>query len=289
MPVDVLSVTLRASSFLTLFQAAGIALFLALREQQLPNSERALRRIGTDAALVAASLLLAQYFLEAARMSGELGGILDPTLQGIVMHSAGSVALSARLLGLLLIVGSLRRTVTGGRTVGIIGVVVLLTSFTLVGHTAKDPLRWLLSPVLLAHLAVVAFWYGALLPLYLVSAREPPETAGSVVQQFSARAVWLVPALLLAGLVLAAVLLPNLSALHRPYGELLIAKVVGFCALMLFAALNRWRFGPALQRGGRGAARRFQRVVAIEFVLLAAILCVTAVMTTFYSPEGTGS
>ena len=38
MPVDVLSVTLRAASFLTLFQAAGIALFLALREQQLPNT-----------------------------------------------------------------------------------------------------------------------------------------------------------------------------------------------------------------------------------------------------------
>jgi putative copper export protein len=106
------------------------------------------------------------------------------------------------------------------------------------------------------------------------------------VQEFSARAVRLVPVLLLAGLILAAVLLPNVTALHRPYGELLLAKVVGFCVLMLFAAMNRWRFGPALRLGDRTAGRRFRQVVGAEFVLLATVLCVTAVMTTFFSPEG---
>jgi putative copper resistance protein D len=146
-------------------------------------------------------------------------------------------------------------------------------------------LRWLLSPLLLAHLCVVAFWYGALLPLYLISSQEPPQTAGWVVRQFSVRAIWLVPTLLLAGLALATVLLPNLAALRRPYGELLIAKLVGFCALMPLAALNRSRFGPALERGELVAALRFRRVVVAEFALLATILCVTAVLTTFYSPE----
>ena len=286
MPVDVLSVTLRALSFLALFQAAGIALFLALGEPELPNTERSLRRIGTLAAFLAAALLVAQYLLEAARMSGELGGVLDPALEGIVMRSAMSVTLSWRLLGLVLIVAGLRRAGIRRAIAAVIGVVLLLASFTLIGHTSKDALRWLLSPVLLAHLSVVAFWYGGLLPLYLVSAHESPQTAGWVVQQFSARAVWLVPVLLLAGLVLATLLLPNLAALRRPYGELLIAKVAGFCALMPLAALNRWRFGPALQRGDCVAGRRFRQMVAGEFVLLATILCVTAVMTTFYSPEG---
>ena len=285
MPVEVLSVTLRALSFLTLFQAAGIALFLALREQELPNSERSLRRIGTLAALIAAVLLIAHYLLEAARMGGELGGMVDPTLQGMVMRSAVSVTLSWRLLGLLLIVGGLRRAASDGRTAAVIGVVVLLASFTFVGHTSTHALRWLLSPLLLVHLCVVAFWYGALLPLYLISSQEPPQTAGGVVRGFSERAIWLVPTLLLAGLALATVLLPNLAALHRPYGELLIAKVVGFCALMPLAALNRSRLGPALERGEPLAARRFRRVVVAEFALLATILCVTAALTTFYSPE----
>jgi putative copper export protein len=286
MPVDVLSVTLRALSFLTLFQAAGIALFLALSGQDLPNTERSLRRVGTLAAFIAATLLTAQYLLEAARMGGELGAVLNPTLQGLAMRSAASVALAWRLLGLALIAGGLGRRRTRGRVPAVIGVVLLLASFTFVGHTSKDAQRWLLSPLLLTHLSVVAFWYGALLPLYRVSLAEPPQVAGRVVRQFSARAAWLVAVLLLAGLILATVLLPNLAALHRPYGELLIAKVVGFCLLMPLAALNRWRLGPALQHGDPAAGRRFRQVVVAEFALLAAILCITAVMTTFYSPEG---
>ena len=286
MAVDVLSVTSRALSFLALFQAAGVTLFLALREQPLPNTERALRRIGTVAALLAATFCLAHYLLEAGRMSGELSGVFDTALQSTILRSVVSATLSWRLLGLVLIVGGLWFQAMAGRTAGVIGVFVLLASFTFVGHTSKEAVRWLLSPALLVHLGAVAFWYGSLLPLSLVSSREPPQTAGSVVQEFSARAVRLVPALLLAGLILAAVLLPNLTALHRPYGELLLAKVVGFCVLMFFAAMNRWRFGPALRLGDRAAGRRFRQVVGAEFVLLATVLCVTAVMTTFFSPEG---
>ncbi|HEX8782225.1 MAG TPA: CopD family protein [Steroidobacteraceae bacterium] len=285
MSVDFLSGTLRALSFLTLFQAAGIALFFALCERKLPNTQVALRRVGSGAALIAGAFLIAQYLLEAGRMSGELGGVIDPTMQGIVMRSAASVTLSWRLLGLLLIAGGLRRRGAGGTVTGLVGVVVLLAAFTLVGHTSTAPLRWLLSPVLLAHLFVVTFWFGALLPLYLISSREPAETAGRVVATFSARAVWLVPGLLLAGLVLATLLLPNLAALRTPYGALLIAKVIGFSLIMPLAALNRWRFGPALGRGDLVAGRRFRSAVVMEFALLATILCVTAVMTTFYSPE----
>jgi putative copper resistance protein D len=286
MAVDVLSVTLRALSFLALFQAAGIALFLALREPQLPHTEGALQRIGTLAALIATTLCLAHYALESARLSGELGGVLDAALQGMVLHSAVGVTLSWRLLGLMLIVAGLWLGGIAGRTAAVVGTVVLLASFTFIGHTSKDALRWLLSPLLLVHLSVVAFWYGSLLPLYLVSSREPPETAGLIVRQFSARAVWLVPVLFLAGLSLAAALLPNLTALQRPYGELLLAKVSGFAVLMLLAAMNRWRFGPALARRDRAAGRRLRQVIGAEFMLLASVLCVTAVMTTFFSPEG---
>ena len=286
MPVDVLSVTVRALSFLTLFQAAGIALFLALAGPELPDTGPTLRRIGSLAALSAAVFIIAQYLLEAARMSGELGGVLDPTLQGILLRSAASATLFSRLLGLLLIMAGLRGRGGGGRTVGIIGIVTLLTSFTFVGHTSQGPLHWLLSPLLFAHVCVVAFWYGSLLPLSLVSSREPPATAASIVEKFSARAIWLVPALFLAGLILAVMLLPDLAALHRPYGELLLTKVSGFCALMLLASLNRWRFGPALRRGELAAGRRFRCTVVMEFALLATILCVTAVMTSLYSPDG---
>jgi copper resistance protein D len=285
MAIDILSVSLRALAFVALLQAGGIVLFFALGQPELPATEPALRRIGIFSALLAAIVLVAQYALEAARMSGELGGALDPALQGVVLRSAGSVTLCWRVLGLSLIVAALRRRGVERSLAGAIGVVILLASFTLVGHTAHSALRWLLSPVLLAHLCMVAFWFGALVPLYLVSAHEPAETGARVVAQFSARALWLVAALFAAGVVLAAGLLPDLAALRRPYGLLLLAKVTGFCALMLLAALNRWRFGPALRSGEAAAGRRFRSVVAAEYALMVTVLCVTAVMTTFFSPE----
>src|SRR5215470_6300309 len=285
MAIDILSVSLRALGFVALFQAGGIVLFFALGQPELPASEPALRRIGILSALLAAIALVAQYALEAARMGGELGGALDPALQEMVLRSGSSVTLSWRGLGLSLIVAALRRRGVGHTLTGVIGVVILLASFTFVGHTANSAQRWLLSPVLLAHLCVVAFWFGALVPLYLVSAHEPAETSARVVERFSARALWLVPGLFAAGVVLAAGLLPDLAALRRPYGLLLLAKVSGFCALMLLAALNRWRFGPALRSGEAAAGRRFRSVVAAEYALIVAVLCVTAVMTTFFSPE----
>jgi copper resistance protein D len=285
MAIDILSVSLRALAFVALLQAGGIVLFFALGQPELPATEPALRRIGIFSALLAAIVLVAQYALEAARMSGELGGALDPALQGVVLRSAGSVTLCWRVLGLSLIVAALRRRGVERSLAGAIGVVILLASFTLVGHTAHSALRWLLSPVLLAHLCMVAFWFGALVPLYLVSAHEPAETGARVVAQFSARALWLVAALFAAGVVLAAGLLPDLAALRRPYGLLLLAKVTGFCALMLLAALNRWRFGPALRSGEAAAGRRFRSVVAAEYALMVTVLCVTAVMTTFFAPE----
>ena len=283
---DTLSVILRTLSFIALFQAAGIAIFLSLWAAELKVTEARLRRLALLSSVSAALLLIGQYLLEAARMSGELSGVMDPVLQGVVLHSATSLALSWRLLGLLLMGIGLRLRGSGGATLGMIGVATLLTAFTFTGHTSDHAPRWLLSPLLLAHLLIIAFWFGALLPLYLISQREPAPVADRIVDAFSARAVWLVPGILLAGLALATFLLPSWGTLFTPYGELLIVKVIGFSGLMILAAFNKWRFGPALERGDVGAGRRFRRSLLAECGLITAILCVTAVLTTFYSPEG---
>jgi putative copper export protein len=286
MLVDALSVTLRALSYVALFQAAGIAIFLALLDHEPKGTAQTLRRLGAASGFIAAVMLIGQYVLEAARMSGELSGAMDPVLQGLVMHSATSVALSWRLLGLLLIVVGLRSPSVAGRSLSVVGMAILLASFTLVGHTSKGALRWLLSPLLLAHLFVGAFWFGALVPLYLVSSREPAAIAGRIVEQFSARAAWLVPGLLFAGILLTTVLLPNVAALRTPYGRLLIMKVIGFSTLMVFAAWNKWRLGPALGRSDVRAAHLLRFSLAAEYALIALVLCTTAVLTTLYSPEG---
>jgi putative copper resistance protein D len=279
---DIVSVVVRVLSFVGMFQAAGMAIFIALFGREVGALAGALRRIGIASAWIALALVLLHYALEAARMGGELASALDLSLQSIVLHSSASVAMGLRVLGLILLVSAFK---LGKDGLALSGAALVFLGFTAVGHTTMHADRALLAALLLLHLIIVAFWFGALVPLYLATSRESPGTAARVVARFSSVAVWLVPVLFVAGLLLAIALLPNLATLATPYGRLLITKVVGFSVLMALATLNKWRLGPALAHGDVRTTQAFQRSVTAEYVLIVAILSVTATLTTFYSPE----
>jgi putative copper export protein len=258
---------------------------VAIFGRRLSNSQVSVRRLGQGAAIAAIVLVAAHYALEAARMAGEMSGVWDPALQGMMWNSPARASLIGRLLGLLLIAVGLQEA-SARRTILAVGGAALATgAFTLTGHTSVNAHRAALAVLLVFHLLVVAFWFGALWPLYVASLRETPARASDIIERFTAVATWLVPGILLAGIVMAVLLLPNLGALSEPYGELLIAKVVGFAVLMGLAAANKWRLGPALVHGRAQSGRRFRRSVAAEYVLIAAVLAITAVMTSLFSPE----
>ncbi len=282
---DVLSVILRALSFVLLFQAAGVAMFVAIFGRRLASSDGSIRRLGQAAALAGLALCTGHYAMEAARMAGEMSGLWDSALQEMSWNSPARDALICRLLGLLLIAVGLQGR-SGRWTIVALGGAVLATgAFTLTGHTSVNAHRGALATLLMLHLLILAFWFGALWPLIVASSRETAARATDLIERFTAVATWLVPVILLAGIVMAVLLLPNLSALNEPYGRLLIAKLLGFALLMGLAAANKWWLGPALAHGAVPSVRWFRRSVAAEYVLIAAVLTITAVMTSFFSPE----
>jgi copper resistance protein D len=283
--VDGLSAALRALSFVALFQATGGAIYLACFGELLLATRRALQRLALVSALIAIVLLVLQYLLEAARMGGELASVMDRELQTFALHSPAALALAVRVVGLAVLAFALRMNSKPTIALVVAATSVVLLGFTLMGHTASHSPRWLLVPLLLAHLLVVAFWFGALVPLQLAVRFESPRTAGAAVEAFSTAATWIVPALLVAGVALTAVLLGDLSGLRTAYGQLLIVKVVGFALLMGLASLNKWRLGPAIASGDAIRTRSLRRSLQAEYVLIAAVLTVTAVMTTFFSPD----
>lgn len=283
MGADVLSVIARALSFVGIFQAAGIAIFGALFGRELARTGATLHRVGVASALIALVCVLIHYALEAARMSGELSGVMDSSLQNLVLHSSASTAMALRVAGLVLIAAGLR---FAKNAPALIGAALVLIAFLTVGHTTEHSPRWLLAALLLFHLTAVAFWFGALVPLYVVTSREGAATAARVVARFSSIALGLVPALAVAGLALAVALLPDLAALTSPYGRLLSLKAIGFALLMALAAINKWMLGPDLARDDANVRRSFCRSLSAEYALIAAVLAVTAAMTTFYSPDG---
>jgi copper resistance protein D len=308
---DILSVVLRAVSFVLQLQAAGAVFFAAAFGPALTISLPGIRKLTRVTATVAVFAVAGHYTLEAARMAGDMSGMLDRSLQNMAWTSTFGGAFTVRELGLLLIIAGMRAvsakttasrfftssvgspvafvmkrlSARGFTLVGVTGAVLVAVSFTLTGHTSVNSRRGLLAPLLLAHLLIVAFWFGALWPLCLVTLRESRERMARIVAVFSAAAFWLVPLIFAVGVAMAAVLLPDWAALRQPYGALLIAKVALFAVLLGCAALNKWRLGPGLGSGDPQAGPRFRRVVISEYIIMVGVLAVTAVMTTFFSPE----
>src|SRR3569833_1468953 len=308
--IDTLYAVLRASSFVLQFQAAGAVFFAAAFGPALTISLTSVRSLARITAIAALFVAAGRYALEAARMAGDMSGVLDASLQTIAWNSSTGGAFSVRELGLLLIIAGmqttsvrltterffksstaispgfwLKRLSSRGFTIaGVGGAVLVAASFTLTGHTSTSGWRWLLAPLLLARLLIVAFWFGSLAPLCLVSLRVPRVLAERAVGLFSAAAIWLVPLILVAGVAMTVLLLPSVAALWQPYGWLVITKGCVFAVLLALATLNKWRLGPALGTGDLSAGRVFRQMVIAEWVLIVAVLSVTVVMTTFFSP-----
>jgi putative copper export protein len=283
MTPDLVSVLVRSLEFVALFQAAGAVMFLLIHREELDDSRSGISRLARLSALCGLILVAAHQVLEAARMADDFSGVLDIGMQRFAWSSSAGVMHVLQIIALGVVAVALPRA---GRSVVVVASSAAVLAFLLTGHTSTHPLRWLLAPLLAMHLLVVAFWFGALVPLVFVSRTESPANAARIVERFSALAGWLVPLILIAGLGMTWVLANgNLTLVHRPYGQLLVAKLALFAALMLFAACNKWRLTPSLSAGEAHAGRSLRRSIVAEYVLISAVLAVTAVLTSLFSPE----
>jgi putative copper resistance protein D len=267
-----------------MFQAAGGAVFVTLFGTSVPLSGVRIRLLLQIVTLAAIALLLLQYSFEAARLAGEFSGLWDERLQKLAWGGAAGTAMRLRLSGLLLVLVGLQ----GRRMADVLcvaGALVLAVAFTLIGHTLDHPHRMALALLLLVHLLSMTFWFGAIWPLRQVVIHEAPATAGAALTRFSRVAVWIVPGVLLAGATLVVLLVPGWSVFGQPYGQLLLAKMAGFGALLGFAAWNKLRLTPALLQNNSAAAPRLRRSLTVEYLIIATVLGITAVMTGLYSPE----
>jgi putative copper resistance protein D len=282
---DALVIGLRAIAFVALFQAAGTAIFLIVYDRELAREQAAtLRTIARAAALVALTAVVLHYVLTPARMAGDFGSTFDPSLESLLLRSNSGSAHIVRVVGLAVLLLALDRASVWHLRAATVGAALALGSFALMGHTVIHAQRWVLAPLLLAHVGVAAFWVGGLTGLY-VGVRETGVRAGALVARFSTHAVLLVPAILVAGVLMAVLFVRSFAELATPYGAMVVGKTAAFAALMALAARNKWRFGPRVLAGEEGAAAGLRRTIVAEWVIIALVLVATAAMTSLFAPE----
>jgi len=282
--IDGTWLVLRAADLMLALQAAGIAIFGAAYGARLSSARAAVTADGVRCALTALGVLVAEVLLEPSHLAGDWAALGDLTATRLALASPAGAALLTRLAGAACIAFALQASAPARRSLALAGAVVIVGSFALTGHTAVHVRRLWLAPLLVLHVAIVAFWFGSLGPLRQVLRLEPPATAAAVLRRFSVTAVWLVPLIAVAGAGMALLLLPDVAALREPYGVALLAKAGLFALLMALAAMNRLQLVPAL--AATQACEPLRRSIALEYFLICIVLAVTAVMTGRYSPDG---
>jgi len=286
-----LRVLTAAAFYASALVAVGGLLFrLVFGGNPLLDRATGLRTLVPTTASLALLLLLLQWPLQAGFLGGgSWAAAFDPGLLALVFDGATGQRLLLAGAGLLLMLGSWIETERWpglGAAASLPGAALVLLSFTLVGHSTGEP-RLLLAGLLLLHLGAVAFWIGALIPLYRISASPPlSEAAGHVLQRFGRLATPVVVILIAVALLLAWRLMEGWTPLlHSAYGQVLLLKIALLGLLLGLAGLNRWILVPAFQSDAPRERQRLRASIFAEGVLMVLILLVTAFLTTTVSPS----
>lgn len=283
-PIDgwaITAIIAKAVGYGAALLAMGGPLFVLVFRSSSNDVRQLARKVAVIAALIGLAVLALRFGIRAARISGMgLSGAVDPMMLGFVWDSPLGTAAIWRGAGELLVVALLIRGIVG-LSAGLIGALLIAVSYTFVGHSLGDP-RWLLASLLTLHLLAAAFWIGALLPLR--HAVGQPEGA-RLLHRFGNVASLTVALLVVVGLIFAWLMTGSFSnLLSTAYGKTLLAKLGVVSGLMALAALNKWRFVPALASGTPAAVPHLRRSIQIEAIAVLLILMATATLTSITTP-----
>lgn len=156
-------------------------------------------------------------------------------------------------------------------------------------HRASDIVHMLAAAVWIG--AIAAFSWLLFQPLVRQSATNL-RTAHRALEQFSRVGTVAVALIVLTGLINSLILmgLPGPDTLTAsPYGQILLAKLGLFAAMMFLAGANRWRLTPALGAAladgdPAPALRNLKRSLVLEATAALAILALVAWLGTMEPP-----
>ncbi|WP_343526193.1 copper homeostasis membrane protein CopD [Sphingomonas sp.] len=253
---------------------------------------------------VAAALLscIALALLAAAMVGAPAWPIDREAIAMLLSGSATGTAWLVRMIALIL--ASLAAMMVPRRRFAVHGVMlgsgVALATLAWTGHGAMDEggRGWVHLGADILHLLAAGGWMGALIGLGLLVARSGNRVDSTHValthralHGFASMGTVLVGTILATGIINGAMLIGigGLGAVPVTlYGQLLLAKLALFGAMLGLAALNRFRLTPALPDATepRIALHALRRSLAIETACAIAILALVAWLGTLEPPTG---
>jgi putative copper export protein len=273
--LEALTALLKIALYAGLLSSSG-AVFAEATLRPLPDELPQFTRLGRLGALL---ILLTCPFLVLVlilRLGGELD---DATLSAVFLSSSGA-ALCLQMTGALLL---LTTSTDDSMIVRLSYAMLPMLSFAFSGHAAAiGPVE---GSVAVAHVSLAAWWSGSLYFLRRACQQSQVDRLVTVVARFSSMALSLTGVLVIAGLALVMILVDfSKNPWLLPYGWILGSKLCVVAMLLALAGYNRRRLTPRLLARDSTAMRTLRKTINIELTLIALILTITAILTTYSSP-----
>ena len=162
----------------------------------------------------------------------------------------------------------------------------LCSGLSLSGHSAVDTgSSWRSELADFVHLSAACIWVGGLVQLAFVVWPSSPALRREAFLRFSQLAGVLVGLMVVAGVYLAYVRLPQASDLwHARYGQVLLLKSALVAVALSWGALHHFVVRPALQRGRGTGSYAVSRSLLGESAVAMAVLLVAAVLVDSNPP-----
>lgn len=275
--LDALAALVKALLYGALLTAAGTPLAaISLRSPALV-SDRA-SWVMHRAALLTIALSVVSSIVLFARLGG---GFDAPTL-GAVFSSGPGAALVLQIAGAALLLTPVADDSSGALWLAS-GALVMTGSVAFNGHASAAGAAT--GFVAMIHVTAIAWWVGSLWLLRHVCKTASAVDIAAAVKRFSTHALLIVAALVAAGSGLIWTLVDfSKSPLFQAYEWMLVLKLAFVAGVLLIAAYNKFRLTPWLPTHA-SAAESLRLTIAAEAGVIACVLVVTAVLTTYFSPE----
>ncbi|HKR34818.1 MAG TPA: CopD family protein [Steroidobacteraceae bacterium] len=274
--LEALAVLLKVALYAGLLSASG-AVFAQATLRPLPDEVAYLTRIARRGAL----FIIGVSPLIALVLIWRLGGAFDDATLSAVFVSNSGAALALQVTGAaLLLTSSSEDSVLLRLSYALLP----MLGFAFSGHAAGiGPVEGLVAVV---HVSMAAWWLGSLFYLRRECVHAQFDRLVTVLTRFSSIAFVLAGVLVMGGLALVMILVdfsndPWLSL----YGQILGGKLCVVAVLLALAGYNRRRLTPRLLARDGTAVQALRLTTSVELALIATVLTITAILTTYASPH----
>ena len=263
------------------FLAVGTGLFILhfksfLSQPTLAYCYKLVRKSSLIGSIIAPLLLL----ITAGNIGGDLQSVFDPLIFNIALSSKAGQSILVLFLGFLLVLLWISPLQNQRAIPGILSFALILSSFSLYGHSTINGLSSQLLIVL--HLGAISFWVGSFLPLrYSSQGKIEEENLFQIAHRFGVYAVYYIGVLLITGLILGTILVGGIEQLVTSnYGKAFLFKLFFATTLLGIGALNKFRLVPQLKNNNLSHAIKLRKSINVEISILFIILVISSLLTT---------